>query len=182
MECYACTNEPTRQCRRCARVYCEVHGGDLCGECLSPGSTLPSFNLYRGSLLALLVGTAVALWLLVRPPGSSDSQEVLITQFTPTPIVTTVSSTPTARLISETETATPRTSTPGADTTGTPSQSTATPEPREYVVQEGDTLIDIADRLAPPGVDPFEYAQQIAFANGQSIDDPIQEGDILLLP
>src|SRR3990172_4538659 len=87
MECYACANQATRQCRRCARIYCELHGGDLCAECLSPASALPSFNLYRGSLLALLIATAVALWLIVRPPGSGDGREVVITQVTPTSIV-----------------------------------------------------------------------------------------------
>lgn len=177
MECYACTNQATRQCRRCARVYCEVHGGDLCAECLSPASTLPSFNLYRGSLLALLVGTAVALWLLVQPPGTGDSGEVIITQPT-TPIVTTVLSTPTP--------GSPAVETSTAGATATPSASptsTAEATPRPYIVQEGDTLTDIAERFAPPGVDPFDYAAQIADVSGlASVDDPIQPGQTLLLP
>ena len=99
MDCYACSNEASRQCRRCSRVYCEVHGGDLCAECLSPTSALPSFNLYRGSLLALLVGTAIAIWLLVRPPGGGDSPGVIITDLgTPSPIVTEVVDTPVPEL------------------------------------------------------------------------------------
>lgn len=177
MECYACSNEPTRQCRRCARVYCEVHGGDLCVECLSPASALPPFNLYRGSLLALLVGTAIALWLLVRPPGSGDTQGVILSQFTPTPIVTVVSDTPTARPTDASETITPGSRTPVADGTATPNA-----EPQEYEVQDGDTLTDIAEQFAPAGVEPFEYSQQIAFANGLSDTDEIQPGDVLLLP
>ncbi len=173
MECYACANQATRQCRRCARVYCELHGGDLCAECLNPTSTLPSFNLYRGSLLALLVGTAVALWLLVRPPGSGGGREVVITQLTPTSIVTEVFETA--------ERPTVRSATPL--TTGTPplaGTATATP-PRVYVVQEGDTLIGIAEQFAPPGVDPFQYAQQIASASGLPSTD-IATGQTLILP
>ena len=95
MECYACDNSATRQCRRCARVYCEIHGGELCAECLNPASALPSFNLYRGSLLALLVGTAVALWLLVQPIGGGSEPIVVIADITPTTEVTNVPTTPT---------------------------------------------------------------------------------------
>ena len=177
MECYACENEATRQCRRCARVYCEVHGGEFCAECLNPASALPSFNLYRGSLLALLVGTAIALWLLVRPPGPGESgePEIVITNITPTAIVTDVPLT-----------ITPPSPTPGAGTT-TPEPSvtageTGTPEARIYIVQQGDTLTSIAVEFAPPGVDPTDYAAQIADANGISVDDPIRPDDELELP
>ena len=175
MECYACSNEPTRQCRRCARVYCELHGGDLCGECLNPASSLPSFNLYRGSLLALLIGTAVALWLIVRPPGSGDSREVLITQATPTAIVQSEDRTPTR----EPSLRTPARTTP----TEEPAEPTPTAGLRTYVVQDGDTLIGIAERFAPPGIEPFAYAQQIADASGlASVDEAIAVGDTLILP
>ena len=184
MECYACENEATRQCRRCARVYCELHGGDLCAECLSPASALPSFNLYRGSLLALLIGTAVALWLIVRPPGSGGGSEVVITQFTPTSIVSNATRTPTAP--AALATATPGTPGP-TGTPGTPGPATGTPVPtagpRTYVVQSGDTLSGIAERFAPPGVAPFTYAQQIAAASGlSSVDQPITVGETLVLP
>jgi hypothetical protein len=176
MDCYACANQATRQCRRCARVYCELHGGDLCAECMSPASALPSFNLYRGSLLALLIGTAVALWLLVRPPGSSDSREVVLTQFTPTSIVSSGTPTPPATADGLTPTRTPATAQP----TDTPA---ATVEPRTYVVQLGDTLIGIAEQFAPAGVAPFDYAEQIAFASGlSSADEPLTEGQTLVLP
>lgn len=177
MECYACTNEATRQCRRCARVYCELHGGDLCAECLSPASTLPSFNLYRGSLLALLIATAVALWLLVRPPGSGGGEAVIITDVTPTPVTRATN--------------TPGTVTPGATSTalaettpGTPgAEPSATAGPRTYVVQDGDNLYSIAAANAPPGVDSVTYAQQIAAASGlPSVDSPISPGETLVLP
>jgi hypothetical protein len=179
MQCYACENEATRQCRRCARVYCELHGGDLCAECLSPTSTLPSFNLYRGSLLALLIATAIALWLLVRPPGSGGGEEVILADATPTARPTVVTSTP------EDETATPATVTPATTTTPGTAQPppTETAGPRTYIVQEGDTLLSIATANAPPGVDAFTYAQQIADASGlASLDAPINPGQTLILP
>ena len=67
MTCFACEREPTRQCPRCGRPYCDEHGEDVCDACLNPGTGVPSFTLYRGSLLALLIGTAVAVWLIVQP-------------------------------------------------------------------------------------------------------------------
>ena len=173
IQCYACDNQATHQCRRCARVYCQLHGGDLCAECLSPASSLPSFNLYRGSLLALLIGTAVAIWLIVRPPGSGNGGEVIISQVTPTAIVSQSTRTPTA--------ASPTVATPGTPTTETP-QPTETPGPRTYEVLDGDTLIGIAEQFAPPGVDPFAYAQQIASANGIGVDQLISPGETLILP
>ncbi len=179
MECYSCENEATRQCRRCARVYCEVHGGDLCAECLNPASALPSFSLYRGSLLALLVGTAVAVWLLVRPPGpgASGEPEIDIIDVTPTSIFTEVPGT--VVTLSPTAGAETETPEPSATTEAAPSE---TPEPNIYRVQPGDTLIGIAERFAPPGVDANDYADQIAAANGISVDDPINPEDRLVLP
>jgi len=183
MECYACESEATRQCRRCARVYCELHGGEFCGECLNPASALPSFNLYRGSLLALLVGTAVAIWLLVRPPGPGESgaPEIAIVDVTPTAIVTGVPETVTS------ESPTPRATTPTARATPKPSATprpapTETPGPQTYTVQPGDTLVGIAQQYAPSGVGALDYAEQIASANGFGVDDPITPGQDLVLP
>lgn len=187
MECYACSNQATRQCRRCARVYCELHGGaDLCAECLSPASSLPSFNLYRGSLLALLIGTAVALWLLVRPPGSGNGNEVVITNTTPTAVSTQANATRTRTAVSRTPTtaATQPTAQGTAQATATEAPApTPTAGQRTYEVQSGDTLISIAERFAPPGVSPFDYVSQIAAASGMSSqDEPIVVGQVLVLP
>ena len=49
-------------------------------------------------------------------------------------------------------------------------------------MQDGDTLIGIATQFAPVGVDPFAYAQQIASANGISLDQSINPGESLILP
>ena len=185
MNCYACSNEASRQCKRCSRLYCEVHGGDLCAECLDPSSALPSFNLYRGSLLALLIGTAIAIWLLVRPPGAGDGPGVILTDFTPTVIVTQVIDTDTPPP-DETPDRTPsadETPTPNAEETEEP-EATDTPEVRSYVVESGDTLFAIADAFAPPGIDSFDYAADIAAANNLGDVDSaiINPGDILVLP
>ena len=78
MKCYSCTNDATQECRRCGRLYCDEHGDELCAECLKPAGALPSFLLYRGSLLALLLGTAVALWLLLKPPEEASQSQINI--------------------------------------------------------------------------------------------------------
>ncbi|MCI0777038.1 MAG: LysM peptidoglycan-binding domain-containing protein [Chloroflexi bacterium] len=186
MECYACSNEASRQCKRCSRLYCEVHGGDLCAECLDPSSALPSFNLYRGSLLALLIGTAIAIWLLVRPPGAGDGLGVVLTDLTPTVIVTPFVDTATPPP-DETPAGTPddeeETLTPDAAETEEP-EPTDTPGLRTYEVQSGDTLLGIAERFAPPGITPFDYAADIAEANdlGDVNTAIINPDDVLILP
>src|SRR4051812_12752902 len=92
MTCFACEREPTRQCPRCGRPYCDEHGEDVCDACLNPGSGVPSFTLYRGSLLALLIGTAVAVWLIVQPSGgeSSANQALRPQLVTPTAVARAV--------------------------------------------------------------------------------------------
>src|SRR5436305_4618903 len=84
MTCYACDNEPTQQCPRCGRPYCDAHGEDFCGVCLEPASGVPSFNLYRGSLLALIVGAVLALWLIIQPTGSESSSSPKVVVLTAT--------------------------------------------------------------------------------------------------
>lgn len=174
MECYSCDNQATRQCRRCSRVYCEVHGDDLCAECLRPASALPPFNLYRGSLLVLLVGTAISLWLLVRPPGTGDGEEVALAEVTATAIVSPATETPDG---------------PALDSTGTPGitptstiEVTPTAELRTYEVQPGDTMGSIATQFAPPGVDVTQYQVGIVLLNGLEDEDSLTPGQVLLLP
>lgn len=182
MQCYACEHDATRQCRRCSRLYCEDHGADVCGECLAPGSGLPTLVAYRGSLLALLASVAIGVWLLVRPPGGGESTAGIVPA-SPTaepPVTRTVAPSPTGAP----GTATPRTPTPVATPSpiATPSP-TAAPAAREYVVQEGDSLVGIAEQFAPPGVSPVDYARRIAELNGIDFDNPvINPGDVLRLP
>jgi len=169
MNCYACANEATSQCKRCGRPYCDAHGDVLCAECLKPASALPSYTLYRGSLLALLVGTAFALWLLVRPPGGGgDSSPVVLPQQEKAAATATVEA---------------PTLTPSRPTTPIPT-ATPTPSARNYVVQEGDTLYGIAEGLKPPDKNLVDFVGEIAQLN--SLGDPdtavLRPGQTLIIP
>jgi LysM repeat protein len=168
MKCYACTNEAEKQCGRCGRPYCEDHGEAFCGECLKPASALPSFSLYRGSLLALLIGTALAVWLIVRPPGESNESSpgvalpgALLGQESPTPV-------------------------PSPMPTGAPAApgATATPaEVQQYTVQAGDTLYGIAEANLPPGEDLADFMARIAELNdlGNPDEAVLRPGQVLRL-
>ena len=140
----------------------------------------------RPRLIALLIGTAIAIWLLVRPPGAGDGPGVILTDFTPTVIVTQVIDTDTPPP-DETPDRTPDddgvTPTPDAEETEEP-DPTDTPGERSYDVASGDTLFGIAEQFAPPGIAPFDYAADIAAANnlGDVNSAIINPGDVLVLP
>ncbi|UCH87706.1 MAG: LysM peptidoglycan-binding domain-containing protein [Dehalococcoidia bacterium] len=160
MTCYVCGKEATRRCPRCAKPYCDEHGEDLCAACQDPASAIPSGTVFRGSLLALLVASVLALWLLIQPPGlpgGEAGEEAVLPMPTVTPAALT-SPTPTPAP-TRTPTATPSPTaspTPGATVspTATPAPEatptlvpTPTPEPSpfiEYEIQAGDTLSSIA--------------------------------------
>src|SRR3954468_2159441 len=94
MTCFACEREPTRQCPRCGRPYCDEHGEDVCDACLHPSSGVPSFTLYRGSLLALLIGTAIAAWLILQPSNGESSTALKPVVLTPTAVARGPAGTP----------------------------------------------------------------------------------------
>lgn len=178
MRCYQCDEDATQECPRCGALYCDAHGDALCARCMDPALALPSYRVYRGSVVALLVGSVVAVWLLVLPPAGAD-------QDGPPGSIADLVNTPTASA-----TPTP-TEEPGVTVTPTPT-STATPEATEtaaptpeqqtYVVQAGDTLFAIAERFAPAGVDATSFAESIARANNIADTSTIQIGDELIIP
>ncbi len=137
----------------------------MCAQCLKPAGALPSFLLYRGTLLALLLGTVVALWLLLKPPQEASQSTFNIVQPTAT---TAAARTPTSEA----------SVTPNASPTATPAVGVI-----DYTVQEGDTLIDIATRYLPPGEGINDFMWQIATTNGL---DPanalLHPGQILHIP
>jgi LysM repeat protein len=185
VNCYACDNSAENACKRCANPYCAEHGdAQYCANCLQPASALPSFNLYRGSLLALLIGTALAVFLLVRPPGATEGGPVSVGGTVATP---TAEATPGAtEAPHETPATTPAvTATHAPETTPTPA-ATETPEPppfREHTVQEGDSLFSIAEQYLPPGDDLAQFVQAIANLNGLDVDNPVlSPGQTILLP
>lgn len=196
MNCFSCEQPATNACKRCAKTYCEDHGNaTYCADCLRPASALPSFNLYRGALLVMLVGTAVAVFLLVRPPGStSGSPPVEVAGAGPT--ATSASggaptqapiTTPTVAATSAADETPSGDETPGADETPA-TDSTPGPDPtespfREYVVQEGDSLYGIAQLTVPVGDDLDAYARAIASLNGWTLETAeLVPGEAILLP
>jgi len=168
--CHYCEQPAEAQCPTCGRLYCADHGDDVCVRCLSPQATVPSAAVYRGSILTLVVATALAGYLLISPPSddSNGSQARTSTQ------------SPTAE---PTQQAQP-TATPGAGG-GTPEATTttgATPEPtdgaggeRTHTVVDGDTLSGIADQY---GVS----VEQIQAANPGVTLDPLGLGTVLVIP
>lgn len=178
MNCYACEQPAVVACKRCAKAYCEDHGNQqYCSDCLHPASALPSFNLYRGALLTMLVGTALAVFLLVQPPGETKGAlSVVVGDSSPTP---TVEGGGDAR------TATPQTPRATSTPAGTPTPPPAPTESPfiEYVVADGDSLFSIAEANVPAGDDLTAYVEAIANLNGFSVDSPVLTvGDTILLP
>jgi len=186
MSCYACGRDAIHRCPRCAKPYCDQHGGELCAACQDPSSAIPSGALFRGALLVLLVASVLALWLLIRPPGASDNEsgaqagQPSVTR-TPTALATTArpSVTPTGTP-QGTATGTPGVSatpggTPGATSTPTPSP---TPEPspfQEYTVQQGDSLSSIATQFGTT-------ADELARINGITDPNTLNVGQKLQVP
>jgi nucleoid-associated protein YgaU len=182
LTCFACEQEPTQQCPRCGRPYCDDHGEDVCDACLNPASGLPSFTLYRGSLLALLVGTALAVWLLIQPPGGeSNAPQAGTVITTPTPQVQ-VQQTPAGGTPGATTTAN---STPGANQTARPN-ATAPTAPSggsgTYTVVSGDTLSSICSRVKPASMSVSDCVDRIVSLNNLSSADDISVGDTLTIP
>jgi nucleoid-associated protein YgaU len=180
MDCYLCDNEATKRCPRCGNPYCGDHGEDpstgsgqaLCADCLSPVNATPSGAFFRASLLALLLGSVLALWLLIRPPGlPGESSGVNVPEATPLPQGTP---TPAPTI---TPTLTPVASATAAPTpTPTPAPTAEpTPAPIEYTVVDGDTWFGIADAY---GVD----ATALATYNGLTLEDLLQPGQVLTIP
>jgi len=161
MDCYVCQKKATQRCPRCGNAYCRDHGEDLCADCLNPVNAAPSSTFFRASLLLLLVGSVLALWRLIRPPGlPGEPSEGIAPEpsppASPEPVTPLPPLTPTA--IAET---------PAAEATAEPSPTPTpipeptpepTPEPEgpiEYIVETGDTWLGIAEWF---GVDAVELA------------------------
>lgn len=191
MTCFACEREPTQQCSRCGRPYCDEHGEELCDACMEPSSGVPSFSLYRGSMLALLIGTALAVYLLVQPGGGESAGAVRPVLLTPTPQG--------ARSI----TIPPAGTTPGAATQATPAAGTTTaPRPTgtapvattpaavttppagagEYTVASGDTLSAICEKVKPPSMTVPDCVERIVALNSLPNANAISVGDRLRVP
>ncbi len=142
--CHYCDRLAEEQCPTCGRLYCGEHGDDVCLRCMAPESATPGSLMYRGSLMALVLASLVALFLFVRPPESKSANNSVHTLPTATS-VTSRTATPTPPGSGPTRSATAAAS-PGAATTaaanGSPGASTTAGH--TYTVVDGDTLSTIA--------------------------------------
>ena len=176
MQCFKCDQDAVQECPRCGALYCDDHGAELCDRCMDPVLAVPSYRVFRGSLVALLVGSIVAVWLLVLPPSSGDRDQTPSSLSGVVPTAAAPKSTGTAAASgSPTGTARPGSPTPGASgtpaATQTPSASptpSATPTSTTYAVKSGDTLTGIADQF---GTTPeaIQRANNITNATGLQI-------------
>lgn len=166
----------------------------------APERATPSAWAYRGALGALVIGSFLALFLVLRPPESNtlaesvrpavEATEVAAppTETTPTPVPTSMPAQAPTQAPSQTPTQSPTqtpptpASTPAATPEPTPIQ-TATPEPTppptpptsNYRIVEGDTLSDIAETY---GV----TLESILDLNPDLDADTIQIGQIIQVP
>ena len=184
--CFACDQEPEQQCPRCGRPYCNQHGEELCDACLQPASGVPSFTLYRGSLLALLVGTALAVWLLIQP-GDGQGEGAF------RPLVVATGTSADAANVTPGLSSTPDGSQPAATVIG-PAEPVATATPvgiggpsqpsgtQVHTVVSGDVLSAVCERLKPATMTVTECLDQVVLLNGLSSPDDISIGEDLLIP
>ncbi len=185
MECFRCDQEAVQECPRCGALYCDEHGEALCERCMDPALALPSYRVYRGSLLALLAGTVFAVWLLVRPPQTTDADGPVpapLAGVIPTPTATqtpdetaaVVTATPTP-----TQTPTPTTPTPAPEATAAPAVE---PRLREHTINEGDTLFSIAELYLPRGKDVLTFVEEITALNELADANSIMLGQVIRIP
>jgi LysM repeat protein len=184
-----------QECPRCGAVYCDAHGDQLCARCEDPALALPSYVVYRGSLLALLVGSVFAVWLLILPSTSADQVGPPSSLAGIVPPSTDEGSGSDAAA-DVTSTATPTATEPAGPSAGPEPDATSEPtiepteeptpesepEPIRHVVQSGDTLYAIALRYAPSGVDVLEFQDEIQRFNDIANPQTVVLGQVILVP
>ena len=152
----------------------------LCERCQDPALALPSYRVFRGSLIALLAGTAFAVWLLVRPTAITDADA-------PVPFTSVL---PTATATAEPADIEPTVDTSTPTPTPTPAvipESTPTPEPESpsvqvHTVAAGDTLLAIASQYLPAGKVLSDYTDELAAFNGITDQSAIVIGQEIQIP
>ena len=189
MQCFKCDQDAVQECPRCGALYCDDHGAELCDRCMDPVLAVPSYRVFRGSLLALLVGSIVAVWLLVLPPSSADRDQTPSALSGVVPSAGTPKATGTAAATgtpgggaAATGTAASGSPAPGGSASATPSATptpspppSATPTATTYTVKSGDTLTGIADQF---GV----TADAVQRANNIANPTDLQIGQVLTIP
>lgn len=133
-----------------------------------PGAAMPSPWLFRGSLLTVVVGTALAIFLIASPPESEGQDE-------PTRTLATATAPPT----SPTATATPPGATPSVTLPAPSPTPTLSPTPdgsaRTHMVAAGETLSEIAGQYDTT-------VDAIIALNGGVDPNSITAGQVLQIP
>ena len=169
--CHYCARPASSECHTCGRLYCGEHGEDVCLRCLSPEAATPSPMVFRGAILALIIGTAVTIFLIVSPPESASKADSVRPITTPT-IISPATATPTragaaaSRTATATSPASASATTPGARATPAGQQS--------YTVQSGDSLSKIAQT--------FGVTQQAIVDANPGLTEDIKIGQVLQIP
>ena len=148
---------------------------------MDPALALPSYRVYRGSLLALLAGTVFAVWLLVRPPQTTDADGPVpppLAGVIPTSTATQAPDDQATVVVTATPTPT-LTPTPTPEATAAPA---AEPRPREHTISEGDTLFSIALLYLPRSKDVLTFVEEIAALNELADADSIMLGQVIRIP
>jgi LysM repeat protein len=166
--CHYCDRPAEAECPTCGRLYCSEHGEDVCLRCLAPEAAAPTALAYRGAVLSLVVGSLVALFLVIRPPASEGDGDVPRTLATPTPSFL-ATATPTSP---SDETPTRATSTAPATTTVSATPTTA--GGTTHTVAEGDTLSGIAEQ--------YGTTVDAIIAANPDVTENLQIGAVLRIP
>ena len=160
---------------------------------LSRRALCPSFTLYRGSLIALLIATGLAIFLILQPPGDDTSAAFGPTLVTPQPTATAAAAvttpgpggTPGAQTTQPPQGTQPA-GTPGANPTATRPAGTTTPGAGggsgTVTVASGDTLSSICDRVKPASMSNPDCVNFIVTQNSLANANDISVGETLRVP
>lgn len=143
--CHYCDRPAEAECPTCGRLYCGEHGDDVCLRCMAPESAAPAAAVYKGSVVALVVASLVAIFLLVRPPESKSTNDIVRPLATSTS-ATGATATPTRPgQASPTRNATAAPATvPASPSAATTAEASPTSAAKTYTVKAGDNLGAIA--------------------------------------
>lgn len=164
--CHYCDRAAEAECPTCGRLYCSEHGEDVCLRCLAPEAAAPTSLAYRGAVLSLVVGSVVALFLVIRPPESDGDGDAPRALATATPSFQ-ATATPTSQGGGAAQAT--RTSSAGA----TPAV-TATAAGRTHTVAPGDTLSGIAEQ--------YDVSVDAIVAANAGLTENLQIGAVIRIP
>ena len=183
--CHYCENDAVAECPTCGRYFCDDHGDDVCLRCMAPESAAPSAVVYKGALVALVVGTVVALYLLVSPPASKSKVDTARPvdagsqgKATATPTRQGAQPSPTAtRPADQASPSASASASASASPAGSATAGATTPTApaqRTYTVKSGDTLSGIASANGTTVV--------AIMAANPGLTENLQIGQVIKLP